>query len=83
MVDAIVGEAIAAAGHAIVEENEFFKDKKKGVYYCEYCSTSPNVNTYWNIHLDCLLLAFRFGSKSITKVRNYSSQSALGIFDSM
>ena len=30
MVDAIVGEAIAAAGHAIVEENEFFKDKKKG-----------------------------------------------------
>ena len=29
MVEAIVGEAIAAAGHAIVEENKFFKDKKK------------------------------------------------------
>ncbi|MGB0201143.1 MAG: hypothetical protein ACPGSV_06810 [Candidatus Poseidoniaceae archaeon] len=29
MVDAIVGEAIAAAGHAIVEDNQFFKDKKK------------------------------------------------------
>ena len=30
MVDAAVGELIAAAGHAIVEDNEFFKDKKKG-----------------------------------------------------
>ena len=30
MVDAAVGELIAAAGHAIVEDNEFFKEKKKG-----------------------------------------------------
>ena len=27
MVDAAVGEMIAAAGHAIAEENEFFKKK--------------------------------------------------------
>lgn len=30
MVDAVISEVIAAAGHAIVEENEFFKNKKKG-----------------------------------------------------
>ena len=30
MVDAAVGELIAAAGHAIVEDNEFFKEKKRG-----------------------------------------------------
>ena len=29
MVDAAVGELIAAAGHAIVEDNEIFKEKKK------------------------------------------------------
>ena len=30
MVDAAVGEIIAAAGHAIVEDNEFFKEKSNG-----------------------------------------------------
>tara|TARA_B100001996_G_scaffold312462_1_gene254619 strand:+ start:223 stop:408 length:186 start_codon:yes stop_codon:yes gene_type:complete len=29
MVDAAVGELIAAAGHAIVQDNEFLDDKKK------------------------------------------------------
>ena len=81
MVDA-VGELIAAAGQAIVEDNKFLDDKKKSpiilrvLYYLVPMSILTGIYIwvayYWPLDM----------FQSILQFRNYSSQSEPRPFDS-